>query len=44
MWFVLESLPEMPLDALEEAGATLLNGLNAMFGETISEQKLLRQE
>jgi DNA/RNA-binding domain of Phe-tRNA-synthetase-like protein len=44
MWFVLESLPEMPLDALEEAGAALLNGLNAMFGETVSEQKLLRQE
>jgi DNA/RNA-binding domain of Phe-tRNA-synthetase-like protein len=44
MWFVLESLPEMPLDALEEAGVALLGGLNAMFGETVSEQKLLRQE
>jgi DNA/RNA-binding domain of Phe-tRNA-synthetase-like protein len=44
MWFVLESLPEMPLDALEDAGAALLNGLKLMFGETISEQKLLRQE
>jgi DNA/RNA-binding domain of Phe-tRNA-synthetase-like protein len=44
MWFVLESLPEMPLDALEEAGAALLTGLNAIFGETISEMKLLQQE
>jgi DNA/RNA-binding domain of Phe-tRNA-synthetase-like protein len=33
MWFVLESLPEMPLSALEQAGAELLLGLRQLFGE-----------
>lgn len=44
MWFVLESLPEMPLEALEEAGAVLLAGLKAGFGEVRSESNLLQQE
>ena len=44
MWFVLESLPEMPLEALEEAGAALLSGLRAVFGEVSSETQWLRKE
>jgi len=31
MWFILESLPEMPLDALQEAGKMLTDGLEAMM-------------
>jgi DNA/RNA-binding domain of Phe-tRNA-synthetase-like protein len=44
MWFVLESLPEMPFEAVEEAGAALLNGLKAVFGDVSSETKWLQQE
>jgi len=31
MWFILESLPEMPLEALREAGDRLVAGLQAMM-------------
>jgi Uncharacterized conserved protein len=31
MWFILESLPEMPLEALHEAGKMLTDGLNVMM-------------
>lgn len=31
MWFILESLPEMPLTALHEAGKMLTDGLEAMM-------------
>ncbi|MDU4254948.1 B3/4 domain-containing protein [Pseudomonas sp.] len=31
MWFILESLPEMPLEALHEAGDQLVAGLQAMM-------------
>ena len=31
MWFILESLPEMPLEALREAGDQLVAGLLAMM-------------
>lgn len=31
MWFILESLPEMPLEALHEAGEQLVAGLQAMM-------------
>jgi DNA/RNA-binding domain of Phe-tRNA-synthetase-like protein len=44
MWFVLESLPEMPLEALEEAAAELLSGLTATFDVVRSEHVLLQQE
>jgi DNA/RNA-binding domain of Phe-tRNA-synthetase-like protein len=44
MWFVLESLPEMPIEALLEAGIALRDGLTAMFGEATVEQHLLEQE
>jgi DNA/RNA-binding domain of Phe-tRNA-synthetase-like protein len=37
MWFILESLPEMPLDALQEAGDRLCEGLMRMMpGASIS--------
>jgi len=31
MWFILESLPEMPLEALHEAGSQLVAGLQALM-------------
>jgi len=31
MWFILESLPEMPLEALTEAGDALIEGLQQMM-------------
>ena len=31
MWFILESLPEMPLAALQEAGDRLIEGLRQMM-------------
>lgn len=31
MWFILESLPEMPLEALREAGDQLIDGLQRMM-------------
>ncbi|MBB4865635.1 DNA/RNA-binding domain of Phe-tRNA-synthetase-like protein [Pseudomonas nitritireducens] len=31
MWFILESLPQMPLEALHEAGGQLVAGLQAMM-------------
>ena len=31
MWFILESLPEMPLDALHAAGEELMSGLRQMM-------------
>lgn len=33
MWFILESLPEMPIEALHEAGEELASGLRAMMAE-----------
>jgi DNA/RNA-binding domain of Phe-tRNA-synthetase-like protein len=44
MWFVLESLPEMPLEALQEAGDALRDGLKSIFGEITTETKLLQQD
>jgi DNA/RNA-binding domain of Phe-tRNA-synthetase-like protein len=39
MWFILESLPEMPLDALQQAGDALTDGLQRMMpGAKISSQ------
>jgi DNA/RNA-binding domain of Phe-tRNA-synthetase-like protein len=31
MWFILESLPTMPLEALTEAGDKLIEGLQLMM-------------
>lgn len=39
MWFILESLPEMPLEALQQAGDALTDGLQRMMpGAKISSQ------
>lgn len=44
MWFILESLPEMPLAALHEAGDTLIAGLKAMMPEAKISQQLIGAE
>lgn len=41
MWFILESLPEMPLTTLQEAGEMLIKGLQDMMPETEVQQKLI---
>lgn len=41
MWFILESLPEMPLEALYEAGEMLTAGLVAMMPGSEYEASLL---
>ena len=43
MWFVIESLPEMPLGSLEEAGEMLIAGLNELFDGVKSDIKFLQQ-
>lgn len=41
MWFILESLPSMPLEALEEAGEELVNHLQRLMpGATVQVQLL----
>ena len=41
MWFILESLPEMPIEALHEAGDELANGLRAMMTDARIESTLI---
>ncbi|MFV3416014.1 B3/B4 domain-containing protein [Pseudomonas nitroreducens] len=41
MWFILESLPEMPLQALHEAGKQLVAGLQAMMPGATAEVRLV---
>jgi DNA/RNA-binding domain of Phe-tRNA-synthetase-like protein len=41
MWFILESLPAMPLDALHEAGDQLTQGLHLMMPGAAIESKLI---
>ncbi|MFM4717748.1 B3/B4 domain-containing protein [Aeromonas bivalvium] len=41
MWFILESLPEMPLAALQEAGDRLMDGLRQMMPAARIESALL---
>ncbi|MCR3907351.1 B3/4 domain-containing protein [Aeromonas hydrophila] len=41
MWFILESLPEMPLAALQEAAARLVDGLRRMMPDARIEQSLV---
>ncbi|WP_024303014.1 B3/4 domain-containing protein [Pseudogulbenkiania sp. MAI-1] len=41
MWFILESLPAMPLDALQEAGDQLAQGLHLMMPGASIESKLI---
>lgn len=44
MWFILESLPAMPLKALYEAGDTLAQGIERMFAEARIDTRLLEVE
>ena len=41
MWFILESLPEMPLAALHEAGGLLLDELRLMMPGMRADSRLL---
>lgn len=41
MWFILESLPTMPLDALEEAGKELVNNLQRLMPDATVQVQLL---
>ncbi|RKT10768.1 DNA/RNA-binding domain of Phe-tRNA-synthetase-like protein [Paraburkholderia sp. RAU2J] len=41
MWFILESLPAMPLEALHEAGARLTDGLNLMMPGAMIDSRLI---
>jgi DNA/RNA-binding domain of Phe-tRNA-synthetase-like protein len=41
MWFILESLPEMPIEGLHEAGETLRQGLRAMLADVRVESTLV---
>ncbi|OWJ98244.1 hypothetical protein B6S59_01325 [Pseudomonas sp. A46] len=41
MWFILESLPEMPLEALQQAGDELIEGLLLMMPEAKVEKHLI---
>jgi DNA/RNA-binding domain of Phe-tRNA-synthetase-like protein len=41
MWFILESLPEMPLEALRQAGDQLVAGLMAMMPGATAETLLV---
>ncbi len=42
MWFILESLPEMPLDELYAAGTMLIEGLQKMMPALQAETTLIR--
>lgn len=41
MWFILESLPSMPLAALEEAGEELVNNLQRLMPGATARVQLL---
>lgn len=41
MWFILESLPEMPLDKLLEAGEKLIEGLNEMMPGAVITKRMV---
>ncbi|PLR33308.1 hypothetical protein CYR55_17135 [Chimaeribacter californicus] len=41
MWFILESLPEMPLEALQAAGEQLMAGLQQMMPGAVIEKQLI---
>lgn len=44
MWFILEGLPSMPLEALEAAGSALIRGLQEMMPDARIEQQLLESQ
>lgn len=41
MWFILESLPAMPLEMLQEAGDELIRGLELMMPGAVIEKRLI---
>lgn len=41
MWFILESLPEMPLEALQQAGDALVQGIAHMMPGSVIDSRLL---
>jgi len=41
MWFILESLPAMPLEALYQAGDALMQGIELMMPDSRIEKKLI---
>jgi DNA/RNA-binding domain of Phe-tRNA-synthetase-like protein len=41
MWFILESLPAMPLSALQEAGLAMQDGLLQMMPGALVDLRLL---
>ncbi len=41
MWFILESLPEMPFTEVEAAALDLITGLQEMFGDVEVDQKAI---
>ncbi len=43
MWFILESLPQMPIEELHVAGDALTSGLLHMFGAVTVQTRLLEQ-
>jgi DNA/RNA-binding domain of Phe-tRNA-synthetase-like protein len=42
MWFILESLPPLPMDALEQAGEDLATGLRRLYAEIEIETALVQ--
>lgn len=41
MWFILESLPEMPLESLQEAGQEMIKHLQVIMPDSVIEQSLV---
>ncbi|WP_019277037.1 B3/4 domain-containing protein [Vibrio coralliilyticus] len=41
MWFILESLPEIPLERLQEAGEELIKHLQVIMPDSVIEQSLI---
>jgi DNA/RNA-binding domain of Phe-tRNA-synthetase-like protein len=41
MWFVLESLPEMPINSLNEAGDALIDGLRLLMPDAAIDSRLI---
>ncbi len=41
MWFILESLPEMPLEHLQEAGQEMIKHLQVIMPDSVIEQSLV---
>lgn len=44
MWFILESLPAMPLESLHEAGREMIKHLQVLMPDSVIEQKIVFAE